>query len=524
MTIFLRLLSRTPRFGCIACLVALLFATQQLSLAESTFPPIDERCEIEKLLLEFDRSVAGPCEDRARTCTDERTSQFNETQDQARKFCWRRPLNVDPRFLGPCPSNLENFETAVYEGKESILTLIRLRLSFDRLDDRGFTTYESFKENESLQSIHQYLAKEPDNPVALSLLSWLLLGENNPVERMKLEIKMHDLDPDCPETRWMRHTTTFNLMNTLADNWLAESGPGSELSVRERRELLQDTRSMLLDMYDIAVEQDIGTNRLFWALESIYDAVLSGMFENLQQVAHDLEIDLEDYASKRRETLVRYFSHEYDVDSEHSPAQTLATMCNDLAFELGLTDHCFKLLEHYEHNSTTPFYRFRTEWAQAAILLVNAVTRDCSGPDPLFVCAAPIWWSDRQCVAEGRDSFARRIHDLLPHLPLDDTSAETELLKAYLSLDGTSDEHFLRAFALDASIVHFAARLSKRLLKHGEVEAASNILASIHAEQTTHLHETEKNLLKKTNESAREGSYFNWTEYHLDSYQYAADQ
>lgn len=523
MTIFRRLLFRTPRFGCNAGLLVLLFAFQQSASAEFIISALDERCENRKLLYEFGSRFFGPCEDRAEACADELVVLHDELLDNAQDYCWRRPLSIDPHFVGPCPKYMEMIETAAYDGDEWVLPRASLRLSFNYENDSEPIVYDTFKSQESLQSIRRFLANDPDNPIALKLLDSLLLDQDNPVERLKLEIKLHELDPDCPQDRWMRATMTYHRVNELADNWLDEQGPGSELTKAERRELLQNARRMLLNMYSIAVEKDYGTDRLYWALESLHDSVLSMSFHNFQQVARDFEIDLKDFVEKRRSTLIRKLSHEYDLDSEHGRTQSLGMMCNDYAFELGLTDHCYKLLDHFGSKDAKNLTGIRTDWTQAAILLVNAVTRDCSRPTTIMVCAVPIWRNNRQCVANGREMYVAHIDELLSRFPRDGSDPEKALLEAFLSLDETSDDNFLRAFALDVSIVPYAARLSKRLLKRGEKEAALNILLNTDVNQSTYLSGTEKELLEDTIEAVRMGSYRNSAEHHREAFRMDID-
>ena len=247
------------------------------------------------------------------------------------------------------------------------------------------------------------------------------------------------------------------------------------------------------------------------------------MFENLQQISDHFEIDIEDYAEKRSMELVHSLAREYDTTSIHGRTQTLEMMCNDYAFELGLTDHCLKLLDHFGKWDAETSASPSTDWLRSAILLVNALTRDCEGEPPLIVGHAPLWWSDRRCVAEQHETAIADVNALLSRFPELTMSAERELLQAYLRLDETSDEHFHRAIALDSELVVYAARLSKRVHKKGLTATASNILSRIDTETSSNRSPWEKSLLDAAFNSVREGTYRNSNEPHRDVFFDAVD-
>ena len=505
----------TRRFKSVVALLAITTIVHGEVWVESAVPLIDERCEVSRLLQTFEERITNPCYEEVDACTAERQDRYGETRDQARDYCWRRPLKQDPRFVGPCPKYFEEVVAIKSDEAEWFLPRMRLRFSFGQLNENN-AEIDVFKRSDSIQRIRAFLASDPNNPIALNLLALNLLYTENAVERLKLEIKEHELDPDCPEDRWLRESVIFNRVMELADNWLAENGPGSELAGTERKELLLHARRTLLDMYDIAIEQESGIQRLFWALQSVHNAVLNGMFENLRQIYEHHEIDIEGYAEKRTTELVRNLSREYDIDSVYGRTHSLETICNDLAFELGLTDHCLKLLDHFGKLDAETSASPSTDWLRSSILLVNAVTRDCEGEPALYFGHAPLWWSDRRCVAEQHGTAVSDVNTWLLRFPEMTISAERELLHAYLRLDETSDEHFQHALALDSEMVVYAARLSKRIHKNGLTVTASNVLSAVDAEHSGKLSPWEKSLLDATIESVRERSYRNSSEPHRD--------
>ena len=414
---------------------------------------------------------------------------------------------MDSHYVGPCPSYAEELEADADDANEWILSKINVRKRFRRLNDRGFITYRTYKHDQSIHSLRQLLEKEPSNFVALRYLKSLLLVQGSAVEKLTLELKLHELDPDCPNDRWWRTSSIYLELNELVQSWVTETGAASELSNRERRELFKRAWQATLDIYDIAVAQEQDTVKLFWGLVSVHDPVLSGRFDNIEHIAEPLEIELNDFSEERRKDLIRHLANEYGPNSKHGRTQALGMACNDYAFELGLTAHCLKLLEHFGKKDARSRESISTDWAQAAILLVNWLTRNCSAM-PLLQIDGPKLFDhvDKKCGSEDNESSIERVGSLVSLFHREGSGAEHELLKAYLSLDETSEEHFVRALGLDVRIVPYGTRLSKRLYKRGKKDAAINILSNIGPDQKLHLEVSEMNQLEWLLDSINNGS------------------
>ena len=88
-------------------------------------------------------------------------------------------------------------------------------------------------------------------------------------------------------------------------------------------------------------------------------------------------------------------------------------------------------------------------------------------------------------------------------------TAEANLLRAYLRMDETSEDYFIRALKQDKSILPYGARLSKRLLKLGHQGAAYTAMLRIQAEDQSKLISVEKDLIRYTSESIQDGVYSN---------------
>ncbi len=453
----------------------------------------------------------GPCDDSANVCEEGRITRLSESRDQAREFCGRRPLSIDSRFVGPCPKYMEELESEKYAGDEWILPRVMLRSRFKSRDEDGAILESSFKRTDSIQSIRELLIDDPNNPFALVRLL-ILLDESDVVEKLNVNLKLHESDSDCPNDWSFRRRAIHDRVSTLTDNWLAEHGPGSEMPKKERSKLLRRVQHTLLSLYDTGVAQDHMTNRLYWALESIHDPILSGNDKDLERIATSFSTYKKDPAVERRTELVNNLTQTYDIESVHGRAETLVMMCNDYAFELGLTEHCYKIITHYGQKDTVSLETPGTDWLRAAILLVNALTRDCSSHVDVNYYM-PVWQNLRQCQGEHIAEYTTQIKELLKRYPQSDRRAERALLEAYLHLEDSGDERFVHALELDEGMIEYAAILIKRLHRQGKIQAAFNILKNIDDRHKDLLNWYDLAFLNKISNSLHDREYSNWREF-----------
>ena len=489
-------------------MVSLLACIQ--SFAESTIPPIDDRCEQLKSIVSFEERVFEPCDKEVTLCIEERMMQIGESHDQARVYCLYRPLSADSSFSGLCPRYMSELETNKMDSHQLLLQRIWLRNFFAQRDNRH-NELSWWKISESETEIRRILEDEPNNSVALSIQNSLLFRAKDYVNDLNLRLRRHELDPDCPETRWTYLPTLNWLTENVVDGWLTGRGAGAELSKTEMEELFLRVQRALLEAYDLAIEQSEKEEKLRWALESVHDGILSRYSESVQQVASLINAGLDDYVETLSTSLIQRFSREYDVDSEHGRSQSLRVACSDHAFELGLLDHCLKLLDYFGRKDSNSLDSPALDWTRAAISLMNAVTRDCSDTID-FILDAPIWWSQRRCLAERHDAIRIDIGEMKGRFLSYEISAEEEVLQAYLHLDESSDERFLRALAINDDMAVYAAPLSVRLHRLGYAETASNILGSVNAEMKDKFTLTQKELFDSVSNSVSEGTYKNWME------------
>lgn len=430
-----------------------------------------EPCESEKLMIELDKRVGAPCTAEMEACIDDRILNFGVSHEDAESFCVNQPTSLDPSFKGSCPLHLEKFESTSYNGDEWLLERVYVRLGFNKLSEVGDRV---FRQRDSARRLRKLLESEPNNLVALEILS-VLYEENGIVETIKLEIKRYERERDCRQHWSWLPRMLYSHFEELAENWMGGKGTGSELNEKEIHDLVQQARVMLIDMYDNAIDKSDGISKFDYALGSIREPLLSGNYSSIKQIADRVGINMEGYAEKRRTTLKRQLAREYGVEAAYGPKETLGMMCNDSAFEIGLEEHCLDLLEHYSTKIDLYDESLGRDWAQAATLLVNRLTSDCS--EPLDSIS-----NDGRCIADRHVAFTTRIKAMLSDIPQQPLNAERELLEAYLHMDETSDEFFIRSLALDASKVEYAENVGRRLHRRGKSDTAFKILkASIEA-------------------------------------------
>ena len=493
--------------------VASLLSVEHI-FADSKMPPIDDRCEHQKMMLSIDEHVLKNCYEELDSCIDKQVMQHGEPIEQAKEHCWHRPLRFDERFLGMCPEYMAEIETNGLAFEEAVLERMYLRNHFKRLNDNGYPI-DVFKRDESVKSIRRILSVEAHHDMALDILRWLSIYSGDQVHKLDMFLTIHELDPDCPETLWMFPGSTYSFTYEIADNWLAGTGSGSELTEVEMRDLFLRIQQRLLEAYDLLIDQSKGERKLHWGIRSIHDSILSQGFENFQQLANLVDIGLENHQRDQRALLIRRFSDEFGPDSTHGRSHTLEVMCSSHAFELGLLEHCLKLLNHYIQEDLKTDRKPTTDWIRAAISLSKDLTRDCSD-HPADWFNVPEWWNERRCLEHYRVDVMTQISQIADRFPEPSTSAEANVLKSYLNMDKTSDEYFLQGLALDDSMVRHAAPLSKRLHRLGLTETALNIVSNVNAKQIKLLDEHERRLFDKTANSIQTGEYKNWFESEID--------
>ena len=446
-------------------------------------------------------------------------AQFGMELKEVQQICWNQSLGLDSRYRGPCPAYLEHLESSASESNEQLLAKLYMRHSFSRYEDTeyGEREVDTFKMSESINTLNQILAEDPDNFGAAYIYALHRYKLDTTVESLDRYLDKYERDPACPFDLYLVKRMSFGHLNEIFDNWLAGNGSGSELTDDELRRLIFRVRESLLTSYEIEIAHDDPEESLFATLASFEDAILKAEFDNAKQVYAMLGVDYETELNSRRSKLIASMSNEFSYKSTHGRTHAFRMVCNSYGFAIGLMEHCNKLINRHGSDDLLASDHPKSDWVYAAILVVDALTRDCSEVDELMI-HHPYWLSNKPCFPTHYQTYISDIKTMLAHFGETRGSAKEELLRAYLSLNESSDEHFLRAMAQDELAIVHGARLAKRLLKIGETETAANIVFNIEPERIEEFDSQEQRLFELTLESVQKDAYGNWYEGILDMF------
>ena len=145
----------------LCCIFLVYFASQYNYEVEATtrpsVPPIDDRCEFIKAVVNFERAIFSQCEIEQQSCFSNNTKQLDEIDPElisAHDACTSQPLSIAPGFSGPCPRYMEKLESLRQEDLQTLLTKLSLRTLFHRTSPTG-TTKEIYRFNESYDHAQQ---------------------------------------------------------------------------------------------------------------------------------------------------------------------------------------------------------------------------------------------------------------------------------------------------------------------------------------------------------------------------------
>ena len=167
------------------------------------------------------------------------------------------------------------------------------------------------------------------------------------IEALNLEIRAHELDPDCSFDWSLRENRIPNLTEEVLDNNAHGISPGVELSDADLTAIVKRSWRTLLDGYDRAYETSRNMRKLAYALASLNNPFLIGREAEVVRISAIIGVEPREYVANRRQFIVDDLTKRFVVGAQASRARALAMICNDYAFELGLADHCIRLIERF---------------------------------------------------------------------------------------------------------------------------------------------------------------------------------
>ena len=173
-------------------------------------------CKVERQLLE--NKVHQRFSDESRNvlnlCMADRKSLYEESFQDSKSACYI-PVNVNPKFKGPCPRVLSELEKSKYVGPDAIVARAHLRNQFRAIDNDHFETYLF---DASVAAVQELLNSQPGNGPAMMFLMTSLIDEEDLGGAINLEIKMQRMDPDCSYFWPLRENSISDAFATLLEN------------------------------------------------------------------------------------------------------------------------------------------------------------------------------------------------------------------------------------------------------------------------------------------------------------------
>lgn len=473
-----------------------------------------ELCEDEQILIDLSDSILENCLIEFNNCKDTQKSLLGLTEEEADNLCKKQKLKLDSNYTGMCPEYLIQMESRSNENTTQILELVTLRNYFTKPFKQELVV-ETFRRTNSERMLKDLLSQHPDSSTILEYLAHVerLKLESNKLTLLEYDLARYEADPDCPQRFWYTRNSTGPTLDYIIDSFIKGSGAGSELNKAEITALVQRTRNAILGTYHTLLLLDTDLNSLYASLESIHNSVLLGDFSSPGDGSDITLFRDEGFQEQRKQYLTDWYSSKFGIDADPDTSEKLRWMCNDYAFEIGLKDHCLKLIEYYGQQDDVPNTDLTATWSLAATLLINALTRDCKPNDGWWIGLHEYYWNYRECHTDKNVEYIEKIRKVVATYDNRRFGASQQLLFAYLHLNKSSVDHFRRAIAHDEKLAYFAPRLAKRLHRLGLREDAENIMKTVTKRQFENFEELELDLYEYTLESISDDSYANWFEY-----------
>ena len=202
-----------------------------------------------------------------------------------------------------------------------------------------------------------------------------------------------------------------------------------------------------------------------------------GRKEKVSRVSEALGIDPEKYVDVRTAYVVNDLTKRFSVDSEEGRTRSLGMMCDDYAYELGLSSHCLKLIRHYATKLVPEDKTLPRDILDATLSWLWAVTRKCSESISLILS----WHGDSQessvCLDDERDHYLTAIVDVLNDLKEKVDNEDLHILLAYAEMNSKSPVYFENALSADRAALLHTLLLAKRLKDFRFADSALEIVA-----------------------------------------------
>ncbi len=435
------------------------------------------------------REFYSMCEEEYAKCKNNITSNLGE--ESATEEC-EKPLKTDPRYSGICPNTMQMLEQPSYDDVTWVLARAWLRTYFYRVNEDGFV--ETYRRKESDDRVRGILVNDPTNFSANSYLRFSFTDDEF-IDPLRLELKLHDLDPDCPIYWFFRISEITDLVTELLAEYESKSLSRHQITDVEVEALIKEAWDTLATLYHTAYRSSKNVRKISYALQSIRHPFFDDESKIRELSASILGVEPSTYESERLRYFVKDLTSMYTADSPHGREQTLGMMCNDYAFEMTLAEHCLKLIDYYASVDIVNGVPIRDDVLQAGIILLSAASRDCN---EYFWLRTEHWQYSvvsKVCLAAEYERYVEHLRTLFPDPTDDDKNAYRFVLKAFLDLDESIVGSYEIALRRQEDVLENGGRLAKRLQRRGFGNAATRVIElTIEAAQSVKANKPEEDI------------------------------
>lgn len=260
------------------------------------------------------------------SCKEEYTKKKTEEEFEMRNVC-EKPLSLDPRYKGPCPSVMLSVEAMHNPSDDLVLARALLRKDFYRMSEQGkFVTY---REDDSIKEIRELLSVDKENYTLNSYLKFSFDDEET-VEPLRVELKILELDPDCRRHWFFYISAITRLVVQLVEKHASNSLTEGSVSDTEVADLVTRAWDALRSLYEAAYESSVNVSKVSYALQATRHPFLMNDESVVTRLEDILDIDSDTYQLERLRFFARDLSNQYSKDSIHGRLKSLGMMCRKM--------------------------------------------------------------------------------------------------------------------------------------------------------------------------------------------------
>lgn len=416
------------------------------------------------------------CNDSLNACIDKTVTTKQMKEEDAIVICNSLPLNIDNRFIGPCPRLLTELESLSNDNPDLVIARTMLRSKFFPSEKLHYG--DSYRFADSKSDLIKVTNIDPTNIGALvDLKSYLNINEES-VNQLEIEIKLQELDPQCSFDWPIQLRTIPSLLSNVIQGNRSGGQISMSLSERELAQHVKNAWNATNEIYNIAIHSSTNIRKLSYAIQSIDNPLFSLPPDVVAKISEILELDPVAFAEARRVHLVKELSSEYGTKSIHDRSHSLGMTCNEYAFQIGLMMRCLSLIDHFANYEERTISEFPKDLYEAMLSLVLSSTRDCSDDLVLVLHFYGGLSNSIKCFDIEEKLVKASLSKILERLSSFKETQEYHIIMAYVSLNESSPLSFARAISIGDEAVLHTLTMAKRLQQNGFTKESMGVIES----------------------------------------------